>query len=117
MAFYDDMAATATELLAEFGAPIAITRETGGSRDPVTGVETPGTVETFTPSGVLKPYPARLIDGTLIQAGDRELIIDASMTPLMTDRPLVSGREWAIVRITTVNPAGTPIVHRLQLRG
>lgn len=116
MSFYDEMAATATELLTEFGAPVTLTRVTGGRIDPITGVVTPGTDDTQTTIGMLKKFPDNLIDGTRIQSGDRTLILDASVEPLMTDRPVIGGQEWTPVSIETVNPAGTPLVYFVHSR-
>lgn len=116
MAFYDDMAATATELLTEFGAPVTLARTTGESTHPVTGVVTPGTDDTKTTIGILKKYPDNFIDGTRILSGDRMLILDASVQPLMTDRPVIGEQQWTPVSIETINPAGTPLTYSVQVR-
>lgn len=116
MTFYAEMADVATELLTEFGQTVTITRTTGGSIDPVTGVETPGTTAVYSPVGVLKPYPNRLIDGTRIKAGDRELIVDDTVEPLLTDAITVNGEALVAQEIEVVSPAGTPIVYKIRVR-
>ena len=116
MSFYDEMAEVAVELLTEFGAGVIITRTSGGSINPVTGVEVAGSVQTFTPKGILKSYPDNLIDGTRITASDRMLIIDASVKPEITDTITVQGEEWPLQEITASNPAGTPLVYFLRVK-
>lgn len=115
--FYSDMAATASRLLAKFGAPVVLPRETGGSIDPITGEETPGTDDTQTTTGLLKKFPDKLIDGTRIQVGDRVLVLDASVEPLMTDRPTMNGQALGVPQsVETSNPTGTPLVYLVHLR-
>ena len=111
--FYDDMAATAADLLEEFGAPITFTRTVGEVRNPVTGaITTPGSTQPFTPNGVIVPIKARLIDGTRIKAGDQVMIIDNSFEPLMSDK--TSG--WSIQEIESKKPAGTLLVSFVRVR-
>lgn len=113
---YAKMAATARRLLTRFGNPVTISRTTGGTTDPVTGVTTPGTTETFMPQGVLLKYPDQLIDGTRILQSDRRLILDDTVEPTASDKPVVQGQQWTIVDFMTVSPAGTPIVYEVQVR-
>lgn len=117
MAFYDDMAATALELLQEFGTTVTLPRTTGGSTDPITGEVTAGTDASVTTTGLIKPYPDRMIDGTRILQGDRELVLSNEHQPLPTDHPTIGGENWAIVGIKTVKPDGaTPVVYFCQVR-
>jgi hypothetical protein len=114
--FYDDMAATALELLAEFGQSVTLSRTTGGSIDPVTGAVTAGTDASVITTGLIKPYPDKMIDGTRILASDRELVLSNEQVPLSTDKPVIGGEEFAIVDIKTVSPAGTDVVYFCQAR-
>ena len=113
MTFYSEMAAVAVELLTEFGQAVTLTRRTGKSIDPVTGAITPGTSSDQSTIGVIKPYAKNLIDGTLIQVGDKEAILSPAITPLTSDT--INGMQ--IVNITEVNPAGTVLVYKVQVRG
>lgn len=113
---YAKMAATAKRLLTRFGNTVSIVRTTGGTYDPVTGAETPGTETTYAPKGVLLKYPDRLIDGTRILQSDRKLILDDTIVPVADDKPVVQGEEWNIQNIMTISPAGTPIVYEVQVR-
>lgn len=113
---YDSMASTALALLENFGFDITLTRTTGASVDPVTGVETPGTDASVPTTGLIKPYPDRMIDGKRILASDRQLILSNEQEPLPADKPLVNGENWSIVDIITVSPAGTVVVYMVQVR-
>lgn len=114
--FYTEMAAVALELLEEFGQSITLSRETGGSIDPITGEVTAGTDASVTTTGLIKPYPDRMIDGTRILSSDRELVLSNEQVPLPSDKPTIGGEEWSIVEITTVSPAGTDVVYFCQVR-
>jgi len=114
--FYDEMAAVALELLTEFGSDVTLYRETGATANPVTGAVVAGTDASVVSKGLLKPYPNSMIDGTRILVGDRMLVLSAENTPLPTDKPVIAGQKWAIVNITSINPAGTPLVHFVQVR-
>ena len=112
MTFYSEMADVALELLTEYGRSITLTRTTGGSIDPVTGAIIAGASDDQVTIGVIKPYQASLIDGTLIKASDKEVILSSSIAPLMTDT--INGMQ--IVKIDEISPAGTVVVYKVQVR-
>lgn len=85
MAFYDDMADVATELLTEFGRAITFEQVTTVF-NPITGTDTTRTVTEHSTVGVEIPIRQALIDGTRVQVGDRFLIVDDSYAPSMSDR-------------------------------
>lgn len=85
MAFYDDMAEVATDLLTEFGKTLTFERITK-TFNKITGKDTSRTTAEYTTVGVEVPINQRLVDGTRIQAGDRFFIIDSSFAPAMGDR-------------------------------
>ena len=116
MSFYGEMADVVTGLLAEFGKPITLTRTVAQSIDPVTGEVTPGMETSFAPNGVMKSYPDKAIDGTRILSGDKQLILDPSVEPLMTDVATVKGERWVIQEVEAVNPAGTPLAYKARVR-
>jgi len=117
-AFYNKMATTAKNLLAKFGVAWTITRNTGEVIDNITGaVTSAGTSATFTPKGVLTVYDKRLMGNGRIEQGDRLLILDDTVLPLMTDKPTINGVVWNIQDIEIVEPAGIPLVYKVQVRG
>lgn len=85
MAFYDDMADVATELLTEFGKAITFEQVTTVF-NPITGTDTTRTVTEHSTVGVEIPIRQALIDGSRVQVGDRFLIVDDSYAPSMSDR-------------------------------
>lgn len=114
---YSNIAATALALLAKFGATVTLTRTTGGVFDPVTGYQSASVDASVTTTGLLKPYPDRMIDGTRILAGDRELVLSNEQEPLPNDKPVIGGESWAIIGIKTVKPNGVDaVVYFAQVR-
>lgn len=114
MAFYDDMATVTTELLTEFGAAVTLTPRSGVS-DPVTGLG--GSDGTPAASlGLIRPYPDRVVDGTRILEGDRELVLDDSVVPSAGDRVTIGGEDWSIVGIKTIKPTDTVVAYFVQVR-
>ena len=116
MSLYSDLATTAKSLLAEFGQTITITRSTAGTYDAVTGAVTAGTTATYLAKGVLKQYKSNLIDGTRILSTDRELIIDDTIEPFLDDIITIGGASWSAIMVGETNPAGTPLVYKVQVR-
>lgn len=115
--FYNQMAGVARDLISRFGQEVKIIRASQASQpDPVTGATQPGDVLEFYPQGVFRTYPANLIDGTRIKAGDREIILDDTERPRMTDKIEVDDEHWPIVDIQTAEPAGIPLVYFVQVR-
>lgn len=125
MAFYDDMAQVALELITEFGSEQTLRDVTDGVYDDVAG-------EWTTPPGDID-QPAQLIlldytlqesglmyaEGSQIQKGDKKIIIaakDLSWPPALTTKVDVNGVLWQIVNIKEANPAGTPLVYFCQGR-
>jgi hypothetical protein len=115
-AFYNSLASTASKLLSKFGGDVTISRTTGGSINPVTGAVTAGTTTVLEAKGLITDFKDELIDGTVIQYGDRLLVIDSSIVPVLTDRPVVSNQQWNIMKIMTKQPANVPIVYLLHVR-
>ena len=128
MSFYSELAETATELLAEFGAPGTLARSlTAGptTYDPETGTTT-------TPTSLPEPlvaavfeYDERLIDGSLIQQGDREAYVSVAglEEPKNTDILVwpvgvtgVTPETFTIIKNKKIAPAGLNVLYILQVR-
>ena len=116
MAFYDDMAATVTELLDEFGREMALRRMAESSYDPATGETTGGGQVDLPTVGLFRSMTAEYAATNQVLAGDRLAIIDASQEPRASDRLVAGAEVLTIVRIESINPAGTPLAYRLQVR-
>lgn len=115
---YAELAATALELLTEFGGDVTRRSYTAGTYDPATGLTTPTTADT-TRQGALFDFGAgkTLERGTLIQGGDKRLLVDATATVAQQDHFIVGGKEYVIISVGEISPAGTVVLYDIHLRG
>jgi len=121
MAFYDEMAVMALEMITEFGQPVTISNTEPGEYDPETGGDTPGSTIEQTAQGILLDFTGQEFqNNSLIKQGDKKLKIAAqglAWVPGLLDKVVAQGRTWAIVPpLKEVKPAGTPILYELQVR-
>lgn len=121
MAFYDEMAVMALDMIAEFGRPVTISRTEPGEYDPETGGDSPGATIEQTGQGILRDFTGlEFQNNSLIKQGDKKLKIAAQgleWVPGLLDKVVVQGRTWSIVPpLKEVNPAGTPILYELAVR-
>lgn len=115
---YEKTNNTAIALIDKFGRDVQIERTTDKVINPVTGVITGGTTETFKTRGITKEYDLADIDGTLILSTDKRILINSTVVPKKTDKIKLDGKAiGAIVGIREVNPAGTALIFELQIRG
>jgi len=113
---YTDDQAMATEMIAEAGTTMTLTRETAGVYVPATGGFTT-TSTTYTVKGVKLNYKSKDIDGTLVKAGDMKVLMAAGVVePQTTDLLTIGGVVWAIIFTQALEPAETPILYTLQVR-
>lgn len=114
---YSEIAATSLELITEFGRDITRRSYTAGTYDPATGLTTPTTADT-TRKGAIFDYGAgvTLIGGTLIQSGDKRLLVDVTATVSIQDHFIVGGIEYVIIGLGEVNPSGTKVLYDLHIR-
>lgn len=121
MAFYEEMAIMALEMITEFGLPVTISKAEPGEYDPETGGESPGDTVEQTAQGILLDFTGQEFqNNSLIQQGDKKLKIAAqglAWVPGLLDKVVAQGRTWSIIPpLKEVNPAGTPILYELQVR-
>jgi len=116
-ALYTRSADTSLRLLTKYGQNVTRRSYTIGTYDPATGSNSNVTVDT-TRKGALLDFGAgqTLERGTLIQGGDKRLLLDSASAPGPQDHFIVGGIEYVIVSIGEVNPAGTPILYDIHLR-
>lgn len=119
MSVYTRPAATALRLLEKYGQHMTLTTRTTGTYVPATGTSAV-TEAGQTVTGAVFDYPAHKIDGTLIRVGDKQVIVAASgltVTPApgmsVTD---VDGNVFEVITAEALNPAGTAVIHTLQVR-
>ena len=121
MAFYDEMAVMALEMITEFGQPVTIRSITVGDYDPDTGSAPPDTITEQTARGILLDFTGQEFqNNSLIKQGDKKLKIAAqglAWVPDLLNKVIAQGRTWSIVPpLKEINPAGTPILYELQVR-
>ncbi|PWK42214.1 hypothetical protein [Pseudomonas sp. OV226] len=121
MAFYDEMATLALDMITEFGQPVIIRATTVGEYDPEAGSAPPDTVIDQTAQGMLIDFTGQEFqNNSLIKQGDKKLKIAAqglAWVPGLLNKVIVQGRTWSIVPpLKEINPAGTPILYELQVR-
>lgn len=121
MAFYDEMAVMALDMIAEFGQPVTISKTEPGEYDPETGGDSPGATIEQTGQGILRDFTGlEFQNNSLIKQGDKKLKIAAQgleWVPGLLDKVVVQGRTWSIVPpLKEVNPACTPILYELAVR-
>ncbi|MBS0227672.1 MAG: hypothetical protein JSS23_03135 [Proteobacteria bacterium] len=118
MSFYGDLAADADSLLKEFGAAGTITRkEQSGEYDPATGNYTEA-IASQDVTALVIDYPQRLIDNTTVLQGDKQVYVSAVglITPKPTDRLAWQGRDYTVVNVKDLAPAGLSVLVELQVR-
>lgn len=119
MTFYTGIAATAHRLLTQFGGPVTLTRTVPGAYNPATGQTDPATTTTYSGTGAKFDYSQRDIDGTLIRMGDQRVYmsVEGMTTPQTGDTLTAGGRTFQVVASRPLNPAGTVVLHDVQVRG
>ncbi|MBT2333621.1 hypothetical protein J7E49_06850 [Variovorax paradoxus] len=119
MAFYDELAAVADELLTEFGAPAVLTRVTPGAYDPTTGGTTGDVTTTWTGTGAKFGYEQDAIDGTLIRQGDQRVYLSTSgiVNPQTGDTLTIGGIVYNVVASRPLQPALVSVLFEVQVRG
>ena len=121
MAFYNEMAVMAQEMIAEFGQTVTIRAINVGEYDPDAGSAPPDTIIEQTAQGILLDFTGQEFqNNSLIKQGDKKLKIAAKgleWVPDLLNKVVVQGRTWSIVPpLKEINPAGTPILYELQVR-
>ncbi|WP_404939022.1 hypothetical protein P7C00_11415 [Pseudomonas sp. JDS08PS003] len=121
MAFYDEMAVMALEMITEFGQPVTIRDIKPGEYDPDTDSAGPDTVTEQTAQGILLDFTGlEFQNNSLIKQGDKKFKVAAqglAWAPDLLNKVIIQGRTWSIVPpLKEINPAGTPILYELQVR-
>jgi hypothetical protein len=121
MAFYEEMAVMALDLITDFGQPVTIRDVTKGAYDPAIGGTAPDTVTERIGQGIMLDFTGdEFQTNTLIKVGDKKLKMAAKgldQPPTLLSKVIVQGRTWSIIPpLKEINPAGTPLLYELQVR-
>lgn len=118
MAFdYSEIAAQTLELLAEFGEDITRRSYSIGKYSAATGANEIDFNDTAR-KGVLFSFGAgqTLANSSLIQVGDMRLLVDASGIIDPQDHFVIAGKEYVIISMDVVAPAGLAVLYDLHIR-
>lgn len=115
---YAQFAQIANQMLTSFGVSATLSRQASGPYNPATASASITTTNQ-TVTVVTSPYPAKMIDGTMIQSSDLQVFVGTSgvtSPPEPADTLTVGGTEWTVISVKTYNPAGTTLLYELQVR-
>ena len=107
------LAATATRLISENGAPMQLWREvtTGPDYDPIV------TPETADITAVRTKFSAFEVgDGSRIKSTDLKLLIDSSVNPKDYEKIIDGAKEMQIIDVPEVIPGEVSIIYKVQAR-
>jgi hypothetical protein len=118
MSFYTDLRAMAHGQLVDKGATLTLKKRTAGAYDPNTGAATV-TETSYSITGAVFDYPQRVIDGTLIQQGDKKVLVSAeglTVDPDVDDAVNIATVDHTIVVAKKISPADEDVLWELQAR-
>lgn len=117
MSFQSDMAATAHELLTEFGTTGILIKSVAGVYDVDTGTSTP-TETNYTITMYEEDASGSDTDGTQVKAGDKLAMISTSGTvqPETNDRITYQSADWQVVSSTRENANGLAVIYYVTMR-
>lgn len=123
MTNYAKTAARADQSLRRKGGIVTLRQVVTGEYDTDTGT-TAATTTNYDGTGIKIGYSADMIDGTLIQSGDQQLLLsplqrDGSPMPAPTsaDLALIGTATFVVKSIDKTEPTDTAVLYVLQLRG
>jgi hypothetical protein len=118
---YAKLGSRAGKLITKYGTRITISHHNPGTFDPIHGHYVGGGTVSCSAVAIVKAPSGtgdKFIDGTLIEQGDRELVIGtgATLSPGVGDYATLGSVTWAIVGVNSVSPAGIDVVYRVLVR-
>lgn len=123
MTDYTKAAVRADQSLRRKGGIVVLRQVVTGEYDPGLGAA-PTVTTDYDGTGVKIAYEAENIDGTLIQAGDQQLLLSPLQrngapipAPTAADLVLFGGASYTVKAVETTAPVDVAVLHTLQLRG
>ena len=117
MALAERLAETTFRQIKDKGRAITL-RLTESNFKPATGATTSKNTDTPT-VGVFSDFEERQIDGSVIKAGDKQVLVAARGLPVVptTAYKVIDGSEvWNVEHVDTLQPGPSPILYKLRLR-
>lgn len=118
MSFYSEMAATAADMLAEFGQVMQLGVPFTGNYNPASATSSLTFVD-HPVTGAAFAYPQKDIDGSLVKAGDVKVYLSMrglDVVPTTTQKLSIGGVPHTIIAVEPLSPAGTVVIYTLQVR-
>ena len=104
------------KLLEQFGEKLTFSRQVKGAYNPETGGYLADTTETFTAGCFFTAFDGE-IDGSLIQAGDSKVLIDAVGTaPQPGDTLDKRGVVYRVLQVRADEVGGDAVIYTAQVR-
>ncbi len=106
-----------TMMIKKYGYTLSLVRPAGAGIDPKTGDRlADASPQIFTVTGIDQQYKQSEIDGTVIQTGDKKILLTAETAPEQGDHLTDGVDRWNIITITPVKPAREVLLYSLQVR-
>lgn len=115
---YSELVSDAQSILAEFGGDVTRRAFTDGAYDDSTATVTQTSADT-TRKGVFLPFAAGLttVRGELVQAHDKQLLLDATAACAATDRYVdAAGVVYSVVSLVEIKPASVAVLYDMHVR-
>lgn len=112
---YAATAATVKRLLERFGASTTLKKIVSGY-SPATGTA-PEIEDAVAVTAAVFAYDQEYIDGTLIRMGDMRAYLTAAEEPTQGDKLTWQGKDWEVVAVKPLAPAGIAVMYEAQIRG
>ena len=119
MADYSDQQESAYNAIKDNGTTISIRKFTEGTYNPATDSYTGSTWTSYTAYAVMSRYKERDVDGTLVKKGDKRMLIPAyNLTVTLEEGDIIrhSSKDWRVVDPNPIEPDGTVIIYKAQVR-
>jgi hypothetical protein len=120
MGFYERQRdGVAKKLIAKYGQAMTLRVITPGAYDPDTRLTADPVTTDYPIKGIAEEYKLSEVDGTVIQNGDKKILISASglaVRPLPEHIVIMSGEVWQVINCTPLAPGGVAVTYSLQLR-
>lgn len=106
-----------TRMIKKYGYTLSLVRPARSGIDPNTGDRlADASPQIFTVTGIDQQYKQSEIDGTVIQTGDKKILLTAEIAPEQGDHLTDGVNRWNIITITPVKPAREVLLYSLQVR-
>lgn len=106
-----------TMMIKKYGYTLSLVRSARSGIDPKTGDRlAEASPQIFTVTGIDQQYKQSEIDGTVIQTGDKKILLTAETAPEQGDYLTDGANRWNIITITPVKPAREVLLYSLQVR-